>query len=248
MNSKIKINYKEYLSRDEQVKHAPYEHELAYFESIKDGNISFLKNNPSQVITKDNDGLGVLSDSPLRNQLYHFIIGTALATRFCVEGGLELDAAYSLSDYYIRTADKAGSTEEIRELYQMMVLDFANRMLSLKHENIYSKPIVKSLDYIYNHLHEKISISDISSYVHLNPSYLSKLFKKECGMSVSEYIIGQRLKAAENMLKYSDYSYSEIASTLMYASQSYFIKVFKEHTGLTPREYRNKYYRKRYSD
>ncbi len=248
MENQSKINYKDYLARDEQVRHSPYENELAYFDTIRKGDVTFLKNNPAQIITSDNEGFGVLSDNPIKNQLYHFIVGTTLATRFCVEGGMELDAAYSLSDYYIRKGDKATSVEAIRELYQAMVLDFATRMQQLNRQKVYAKPIVKSLDYIYNHLHEKISITDIAAYVHLNPSYLSKLFKKECGISVSEYISKQRLEAAENMLKYSDYTYSEIASTLMFASQSYFIKVFREHTGITPKEYRNKYYRKSFSE
>lgn len=248
MENQNKINYKDYLKMNEQIKHTPYEQELEYFEAIKKGDINFLKNNPAQIITQNQEGLGVLSDNPFKNQLYHFIVGTALATRFCVEGGMELDAAYSLSDYYIRRADKAASLETIKELYQAMVLDFAGRMQILNRKKVYAKPIVQSLNYIYNHLHEKISITDIAAHVHLNPSYFSKLFKKECGISVSEYISKQRLEAAENMLKYSDYSYSEIASTLMYASQSYFIKVFREHTGITPKEYRNKYYMKRFND
>ena len=245
MNTMIKINYKEYL-KNEQIIHSPYEQELEYFESIKNGDVNFLEEHPAQLITSQ-EGMGTLSDNPLRNQLYHFIIGTSMAARFCVEGGLELDKSYSLSDYYIRTADKLGSAENIAALYQTMVLDFAKRMQALNRRHNYPKPVVQSLDYIYNHLHERINVTDIAAYVNLNPSYLSKLFKQECGISISEYISEQRLKAAENMLKYSDYTYSEIASTLMYASQSYFIKIFKKKTGLTPKEYRNRFYRKRFT-
>ena len=140
------------------------------------------------------------------------------------------------------------NAEDIAALYQTMVLDFAGRMQTLNRRQAYAKPIVQSFDYIYNHLHEKIKVTDIAEHVKLNPSYLSKLFKQECGISISGYICEQRLKAAENMLKYSDYTYSEIASALMFASQSYFIKVFREKTGLTPKEYRNRFYRKRFTD
>lgn len=246
MSTPTKINYKNYL-KNEHIIHSPYEQELAYFESVKNGNINFLREHPAQLISGQK-GLGMLSDNPLKNQLYHFIIGTSIAARFCVEGGLELDAAYSLSDYYIRTADKLINAQDIADLYQKMVLDFAGRMQTLNRRHVYAKPIVQSLDYIYNHLHEKINVKDIAEYVNLNPSYLSKLFKQECGISISGYICEQRLKAAENMLKYSDYTYSEIASALMFASQSYFIKVFKEKTGITPKEYRNRFYRKRFTE
>ena len=77
--------------------------------------------------------------------------------------------------------------------------------------------------------------------MHLNPTYLSELFARETGTSLSQYITDKRMEAAENMLKYSEYSFSEIAQILAYRSQSHFTKVFKKHSGMTPGEYRAKY-------
>ena len=80
-----------------------------------------------------------------------------------------------------------------------------------------------------------------SEHVHLNPTYLSELFKRETGTAISQYITDKRMEAAENMLKYSEYSFDEIAQILAYRSQSHFSKVFKKHSGMTPGEYRTKY-------
>ena len=77
----------------------------------------------------------------------------------------------------------------------------------------------------------------------MSPSYLSTLFKKEMGMSITAYIMEKKMEAARNMLKYSDYSYSEISSILAFSSQSHFIRAFKKHNGDTPRAYREKNYR-----
>ena len=97
------------------------------------------------------------------------------------------------------------------------------------------------MDYIHYHLHEKITVSILAEHVHLNPTYLSELFVRETGTSLSQYITDKRMEAAENMLKYSEYSFNEIAQILAYRSQSHFTKVFKKHSGMTPGEYRNKY-------
>lgn len=103
--------------------------------------------------------------------------------------------------------------------------------------------MVLCLDYIYDHLHETIRTEDLAAQTGLNRSYLSTLFKKETGFSISEYILSKRIEAAQNMLKFSEYSFAEIAAILAFSSQSHFIRVFKAHTGYTPRKYRNKFFR-----
>ena len=97
------------------------------------------------------------------------------------------------------------------------------------------------MDYIHYHLHEKITVPILAEHVHLNPTYLSELFARETGTTISQYVTDKRMEAAENMLKYSEYGFAEIARILAYRSQSHFTKVFKKHSGMTPGEYRRKY-------
>lgn len=80
----------------------------------------------------------------------------------------------------------------------------------------------------------------------LNPDYLSSLFHKELHMTFSNYLKQQRIIAAQNMLRHSDYDYSEIASFLAFSSQSHFTKVFRQETGYTPKEYRNTFFQQDY--
>ena len=100
-------------------------------------------------------------------------------------------------------------------------------------------PVAKAVDYIYDHLHTRITIEELSSYVNLNSSYLSRVFKKEMGVSVSRYIRMKKIETAKNMLVYSDFTPSEIASILAFPSQSYFSEVFRKEVGTTPLEYKN---------
>ncbi|HRL70008.1 MAG TPA: AraC family transcriptional regulator, partial [Bifidobacterium adolescentis] len=126
-------------------------------------------------------------------------------------------------------------------LHTDMMTFFTWAMADMQKAETHSKAVNECLDYIHYHLHEKITVPILAEHVHLNPTYLSELFKRETGTAISQYITDKRMEAAENMLKYSEYSFDEIAQILAYRSQSHFSKVFKKHSGMTPGEYRTKY-------
>ena len=157
---------------------------------------------------------------------------------------MQHELAFNASDLYIQKMDLCQTVESITALHLDMFTFYTNHMANIEKENVYSKPIIQCMDYIYYHLNEKIHLQDLAKYVNLNSSYLSTLFKKETGLSVSDYILKRRMDAAKNMLQYSDYTYGDISVILAFSSQSHFIQVFKKQTGLTPKEYRSKFYRK----
>jgi len=187
--------------------------------------------------------MGILSTNPLTNIKYHFVITVAMITRHCVDAGMELEQAYRLSDFYILQLDSCTSIQAISKLHDNMALDFTGKMLVLKNRNIISKSITLCSEFIYNHINERITIDDLAGYTNLSPSYLSRLFKKELGISISDYIRQKKIEKAQNLLKYSDFTLIEIANYLAFSSQSHFIQIFKKIVGLTPKKYRDRYYR-----
>ena len=116
-------------------------------------------------------------------------------------------------------------------------------MRSLKKTLICSKPIAECIDYIYDHLHTRITVNILAERTGLSSAYLSRLFKKETGDTVSHYVKTLKLDTAKNMLMYSDYSPAQIAQTLAFPSQSYFTEQFRIYTGFTPVNYRNMFFR-----
>lgn len=236
------LNRRLFQQREEGIPHAPIQMEMNFYELVSRGEMEKLQRLLKESPFDEGAGKGILSKNPTRNILYHFIVATAMITRFCIEGGMEPEIAYSLSDMYIQRADELNSKKELIELNYDMVMDYARRMRMKKKENLYSKHVVYSVNYIQNHLHEKFSVEELAVATGLTSHYFSKLFKKETGISVSDYIRKEKLEAAKNLLKYSEYSYLEIANYLSFSSQSHFIQVFKNQTGLTPKEFRNKYY------
>jgi len=237
MDINRELLYKEYVQRENDFIRAPYNPELGFYSCIKEGNIEKIKILCEEALC-DKKGLGMLCDDPLQNIKYHFVVTAALAARYCIEGGLDMTKAFSVSDFYIHKVDASTSIKEVSDLHYIMCLDYTVRMNKLATSTICSQPVVKCIDYICDKLHTRITIEALSEHVNVNPSYLSKLFKKETGKTISDYIQDKKIETACNMLIYSDFSPSEISSILAFHSQSYFTEVFRKKTGVTPKKYR----------
>lgn len=242
MDIEKKLMHQAFLNREQSITHLAYERENAFFKSIQDGDIQEMRRLYQPFESKE---MGKLSPEPLRNLQYHLIITIALITRACIEGGMEMEEAYNLSDIYIRSIDRCTAEEEVRMLHREVVEDYAQRMHLLKKQNRYPRAVAICIDYIYDNLHTKLTLPALAETAGLSPTYLSRLFRKEVGMSVSAYIMKKRIEAAENMLRYSDFSCLAISDYLCFSSESHFIQVFRKQTGLTPKRYREAFFRVR---
>lgn len=98
--------------------------------------------------------------------------------------------------------------------------------------------IAACLKFIREHLHEELSVDIVAQQAQLSPSYLSHLFKKEVGATVSDYILEKRIEQAKAHLVSGQYLNYELIEKIGFRSYSYFCNVFKKSTGMTPNEYK----------
>ena len=243
MNLKKEWHYKEFIQSEASITHRPMEEEFKFYKAIQDGDLAFIEENCKNNVFSNPKGMGVLSKNPVQNLKYHFTITAAMVTRFCVEGGMELEKAYRLSDFYMQMMDECTTIEEISELHTSMCYDFAEKMKLLHNNDVISKPIVLCVDYIYKHLHSRITIKELAAYTGFSEGYISKLFRKEMGVTVSDYIRDQKIDTAKNLLVYSDFSLVDISCYLAFSSQSHFNQTFQKVVGISPKKYRDKYFR-----
>ena len=185
---------------------------------------------------------GILSrNNPLRAQKNLAICSVTLATRAAIEGGLSSEEAYTLSDVYIQEIEETGEIKTLFDLELKMLCDFTKRVHQVKMRK-YSKAVRLCCIYIFKHLYETISLVELAKYVTLHPNYLSELFKKETGFTVSEYIQREKIEEAKRLLTSSEYSLLDIAAWLGFHDQSHFTRVFKKFEGITPSKYRAQRY------
>lgn len=240
MNTNKELNYRLHLHREEEFIRTDIKSEFSRYDDIKFGRCEQVLSNFESIKKNYYTGKGVLSNDPLRNVIYHFVVSTGIIARVCIDGGLPHDESYTLSDIYIRKADQCQTPEEVIELLGQMHMDYATRMKNLKKANTISYHIRHSIDYINDHLYMPLTMAELAEVEHLSPSYFSKLFASETGYTVKNYILNIKVKTAQNMLKNTDYELSDIALSLGFSSQSAFTTAFKKIVGMTPLTYRNK--------
>ncbi len=98
--------------------------------------------------------------------------------------------------------------------------------------------VQRAKEYILANISNDISVKDVADYVHLSPEYFSKLFKKEMGENVKNYILRIKVDAAKDLLENPNIPVSMVASELGYSNFSHFTQMFKKHENVTPSEYR----------
>nr|WP_282450298.1 AraC family transcriptional regulator [Blautia obeum] len=98
--------------------------------------------------------------------------------------------------------------------------------------------IKEAIRYISQTFAGNLTLEDVASHVHLNPAYFSTLFKQSTGSSFKEYLNMVRIEESKRLLINPEYSIIDVAMAVGFMDQSYFSKVFKKYTGLTPKQYR----------
>ncbi|MBB3111529.1 two-component system response regulator YesN [Paenibacillus phyllosphaerae] len=101
--------------------------------------------------------------------------------------------------------------------------------------------IESSVRYIREHLHEELTVQSQARHVHLSGSYYANLFKKTMGLPFAQFVTQERMELAKKMLV-EGHQVQEIAIATGYGDRRYFSEVFKKHIGITPSEFKLKYW------
>ena len=111
-----------------------------------------------------------------------------------------------------------------------------------RHEGAPASKLVSDVsNYINRHMSETITVEAIAKEFFLSRSYLSKLFKAESSMSLSDFILTKKTDEAKYLLRYTNKSLTDISLSLGFSSPGHFSRVFKKYASITPHKYRKKY-------
>lgn len=154
--------------------------------------------------------------------------------------------------FYLRSVDiqahRLLSDVQSEQLYQracISVEDMCQYCEFVIHKVVSYKQFIEETDsvmetilkYVDVHYCEEITRDDLVNLVYISPDYCSRLFKKETGKTLSQYLVDKRIEKAKALLC-SEMSVKNVALQVGYSNFSYFSKLFKEETGMTPMEYR----------
>lgn len=163
----------------------------------------------------------------------------ALVRKAAERGGASI---VEINEITQRAAQRMAATQHQNEQIrytQTMIYELTDAVRRHRHQiGDYSEHIKKTVEFLSLNFSQKITLSQLAGRIGLSEVYLSKVFKKEVGMTIFQYIAHLRCTQAAEMLRGSDISIQEISNYVGYPDNNYFVKVFKSYYGMTPSEYR----------
>ncbi|TXK86002.1 helix-turn-helix domain-containing protein [Paenibacillus sp. N3.4] len=149
--------------------------------------------------------------------------------------GLRAHQVFSEQLLSLQASSITRSIADLRHWLTTMVEEATSHI----HANEECQTVVeKAKQYIHQHINEDVSREDIASHVNMNPDYLTRIFKRETGLTISDYVLQERVELAKDLLMRTDLPIGSIASSVGYNNFSHFSKMFKKATAINPQDYR----------
>ena len=162
-----------------------------------------------------------------------------LVRKSAERGGVPVTEINEITQNSVQRQAQAKTQEEIYQITRDMIMELTQ---AVKDNQINTKglssPIIKVVYYINNNNSQKLTLPDLSNVANYSVGHLSKEFKKEVGMSISDYIQLIRCQKAKELLETTDAQIADISYIVGYEDNNYFVKVFKKQYGVTPSTYR----------
>lgn len=225
------------LSMDEEVResaHHTYEEERKLLAAVSEGRAE----DAIELTLSMDEKMGTVSATYADQAKRTAVIGITLCTRAAIFGGVSPSAAYQISDFYLQRLDFCLTPAKLLSVRNEAITALCEKVAEKQGERKVSGYVEAACEYIDRHYREKLYLSEIAEKMGITPTYLSHLFSEEKQMTLQEYIVKVRVERAANLLTYSEASIAEIGDYVNFPSQSYFGRVFKKYTGMTPGQYR----------
>lgn len=174
---------------------------------------------------------GVMNRNTLREFYQDFLQAVYYASQNG-EGGFK--RLFSTQEEFQLYLDGMRSVAQMKALISYVVRRFDGNLDETVPEDL----VEKVVNYITDHMEEQIMRDDIAHYIHLNPDYLTRIFKRETGMTLKEFIIKTKMKEAQMLIESTRLPISLIAAKVGYTNFSHFSFSYKKIMGITPQEKR----------
>ena len=174
---------------------------------------------------------------PLRDLKNYCIIMNTLLRKAAESGGVHPLYLDEISSFFAVRIEQLTSTSSVQELMTEMYRSYCRLVRKHSMKN-YSTPVRRAIATIHADLAGKLSLHILAEKQNLSPGYLSTVFKKETGKTVTEFILSERMQLAMHLLGTTRLQIQTVALHCGIIDVQYFSKLFKKYVGKTPKEYR----------
>ena len=162
----------------------------------------------------------------------------SLLRKSAEEAGVHPYYIDTFSNQKIARLEQCGSAVQVQSFQRELIVGYCEliQQYALSH---YSPPVQRAVFLIQSGLSEDLSLSAVAERLNLNRTYLSDLFCKETGQTLSAFVLARRIQHAQYLLSSTPLQIQDIAWEVGIGDANYFSRLFKRETGYTPRAYRN---------
>lgn len=177
--------------------------------------------------------------SPIRSSKNIGFVFNAMCRLAAERSGVHPLFLHQLSERFAILIERTTTIPQLKKLFSSMAIEYCD-LVNTFSTGQYSPLAKKAIDYILLNIGSPLTLQLIARHIHANPSHLSRKFKEETGMTVTEYINRKRIEEAKLFLQRGNVSVTDVAFMVGFNDLNYFSKVFKKYTSLTPTEYMKK--------
>lgn len=174
---------------------------------------------------------------PVRNLKNYCVVGNTILRKAAEWGGVHPVYLDSVSSAFAREIESLNSMSAGQDMFLKMIRSYS-RLVKTHSSKQYSSPVQKAVTIIDSDLSGDLSLKALAAMQGVNASYLSTLFKRETGRTVTDYVNQKRVDLAIHLLATTKLQVQTIAQHCGISDVNYFSKVFKKYTRKTPKEYR----------
>ena len=194
-----------------------------------------------QMINEELAYIHVYSDFDVRAIKARLMELLVVLSRATIEAGADPVETFRLSEDFFQQIEQYSDADQLA----LWISDIVRRFILLAFDLAQVKQsdvVFKTTNYIRKNCANKLSLDSLAKEVYLSKSYLSSIFKKETGVSLTDYITKVRIEKSKKLLLEKNTSLAVISGQCGFRDQSYFTKVFKKLTGVSPKHYRSNYF------
>lgn len=186
------------------------------------------------------NGLEKRAENPIRNMQNYMIILNTIMRKGAEIGNVHPFYIHEMSSVFAKQIENCKTEAEIEKLWTEMIYSYCK--LVKNHSSRGYSPLVRNIVLIIDvDLSANLSLNTLAEKFNVNASYLSSLFKKDTGLTLTEYVNNKRIEEAKKLLETTSMQIQTIARTCGVFDVNYFAKIFKKQTGKTPGQYRKEH-------
>ena len=222
---------------EKDIPHTPYALEMEIISALQTSDkekFYSLLNEITQYSSGD------FANTSSKYKEYSAVSIITILTRAAITAGVSQSEAYSLSDLLLYKTSACNNEQTYIDIFKEALKSFfelIKKSNEIQNQSIYIRDCKA---YIGQNLNKELNPEIIANHLGISKNYLLQLFPQYENITLMQYILRERVQAAANMLKYSDFDIMRIASYFHFQTQSHFGVVFKKYIGMTPAAYRKK--------